>query len=102
MLGSVVVCSLFALSATVGQQVVSELPPLASVRIMCIGLAAVLDPYPVQLDDVLGRHYNSGTSSVSCTVTLATRDRPWAVTRSRLTIASSLLKAAAPLVPYSR
>lgn len=73
-LGNVALFGFLALAAAVGQQFVGELPPFASVCIVCVGLAAVLDPYLVLLVDVLSRHYDCATSSPSCALSLAARD----------------------------
>lgn len=72
-LGNVFVFGFLALSAAAGQNVVGELPQFASIFIVCVGIAAVLDPFLVLAVDVARRHYDCASSSASCAVSLASR-----------------------------
>ncbi|TYZ67749.1 hypothetical protein PybrP1_012992 [[Pythium] brassicae (nom. inval.)] len=73
-LGNVAVFGFLALAAAVAQRVVGELPQVASVCIVCVALAAVLDPYLVFLVDVARRHYDCADSSTNCAASLSARD----------------------------
>lgn len=70
-LGNLGVFGFLALAASIAQTFVGELPHFASTFIVCVGVAAVLDPYFVLLVDVASHHYScSTTGGADCAASL--------------------------------